>query len=159
MDKEREKKEKERGSEPYTLSEIQQLMVSARQQQIGRLKIRQDGFSLEIEIAAGPVTTAEAAAGTGTGVSAQAMTSVEHPEPDGSLVKSPIVGTFYEAPSPDAAPFVKEGDMVRKGDVIFIIESMKLMNEVVSDREGTVSHIHVKNAEGVEYGQPIMTIV
>lgn len=76
----------------------------------------------------------------------------------GNVVKSPIVGTYYGAPSPEKPPFVKVGDTVKKGDVIMIIESMKLMNEVQSDYSGTVKDILVQNGEAVEYDQPIMII-
>jgi acetyl-CoA carboxylase biotin carboxyl carrier protein len=77
----------------------------------------------------------------------------------GNAVKAPIVGTFYEAPSPGKPPFVKAGDTVKKGDVIFIIESMKLMNEVLSEFDGTVGDILVKNGEPLEFDQIVMTIV
>lgn len=76
----------------------------------------------------------------------------------GNIVKSPIVGTFYSAAAPDKPPFVKVGSKVKKGDVIMIIESMKLMNEVTSEFDGTVSKIMVKNGEAVEYDQPVMII-
>lgn len=77
---------------------------------------------------------------------------------DGNVVKSPIVGTFYAAPSPEKPPFVKVGDTVKKGDVIMIIESMKLMNEVRSDFDGVVEKILVSDGQAVEYDQPIMII-
>lgn len=76
----------------------------------------------------------------------------------GNVVKSPIVGTFYQAPSPDKPPFVKVGDKVKKGDVIMIIESMKLMNEVQSEFDGTVERILVSDGQPVEFDQPIMII-
>ena len=76
----------------------------------------------------------------------------------GNVVKSPIVGTFYAAPSPDKAPFVTVGQQVKKGDVLMIIESMKLMNEIQSEFDGTVKDILVKNGEAVEFDQPIMVI-
>lgn len=79
-------------------------------------------------------------------------------ELSGNVVKSPIVGTFYSTPSPGKPPFVKVGDKVNKGDVIYIIESMKLMNEVKSEFTGVVKEILVESGESVEYGQPIMTI-
>ncbi len=78
--------------------------------------------------------------------------------PAGKTVKAPIVGTFYAAPSPDQPPFVQVGDTVKKGDVILIIESMKLMNEVTSDTDGVVKEILVKNGDAVEYDQPLMVI-
>ncbi|MDE6500758.1 MAG: acetyl-CoA carboxylase biotin carboxyl carrier protein [Ruminococcus sp.] len=76
----------------------------------------------------------------------------------GNIVKSPIVGTFYVAPSPDKPAFVKVGDKVKKGDVIMIIESMKLMNEIQSDFDGVVEKILVSDGQAVEYDQPIMII-
>lgn len=76
----------------------------------------------------------------------------------GKIIKSPIVGTFYASSSPDQPPFVQVGDTVKKGDVIMIIESMKLMNEVQSDMDGTVQEILVKNGEAVEYDQPLMIL-
>jgi acetyl-CoA carboxylase biotin carboxyl carrier protein len=77
---------------------------------------------------------------------------------DGNVVKAPIVGTFYSSPSPDKPPFVKVGDTVKKGDVIMIIESMKLMNEIQSDFDGKVKEILVENGAAVEYDQPVMII-
>jgi acetyl-CoA carboxylase biotin carboxyl carrier protein len=74
------------------------------------------------------------------------------------VVRSPIVGTFYGAPSPDAEPFVRVGDRVRRGQVLCIVEAMKLMNEIESDADGTVSQILVKNAQPVEYGEPLFAI-
>lgn len=74
------------------------------------------------------------------------------------VVASPLVGTFYSAPSPDADDFVKVGDTVKKGQVLGIIEAMKLMNEIESDFDGVVEAILVKNEEVVEYGQPLFRI-
>lgn len=76
----------------------------------------------------------------------------------GNIVKSPIVGTYYRSPSPDKPPFVKVGDKVKKGDVIMIIESMKLMNEVQSEFDGVVERILVTDGQAVEFDQPIMII-
>ena len=76
----------------------------------------------------------------------------------GNVVHCPIVGTFYSSPAPDKAAFVKVGDSIQKGDVIFIIESMKLMNEVKSEFSGVVKKIFVKSGAPVEYGQNIMII-
>jgi len=76
----------------------------------------------------------------------------------GNIVKAPIVGTYYRSPSPDKPPFVKIGDKVKKGDVIMIIESMKLMNEVQSEFDGVVERILVTDGQAVEFDQPIMII-
>ena len=82
----------------------------------------------------------------------------ERPSAAGKAIKAPLVGTFYAAPSPDQPPFVQVGDTVKKGDVVLIIESMKLMNEVTSDVEGVVQEILVKNGDAVEYDQPLMIL-
>ena len=79
-------------------------------------------------------------------------------EISGNVVKSPIVGTFYASAAPDKPPYVTVGKTVQEGDVLFIIESMKLMNEVTSEFSGTVEKILVQNGQAVEYGQPIMII-
>lgn len=76
----------------------------------------------------------------------------------GNTVSSPLVGTFYASPSPDAEPFVKTGDRVKKGQVLGIIEAMKLMNEIESEYDGVVEAILVENEEVVEYGQPLFRI-
>lgn len=78
--------------------------------------------------------------------------------PEGKIVESPLVGTFYAAPSEDAAPFVTVGDTVKKGQTLAIIEAMKLMNEIESEYDGTVAEILVENGKPVEYGQPLFRI-
>lgn len=77
---------------------------------------------------------------------------------DSKTIVSPMVGTFYNAPSPESEVFVKAGDKVKKGQVIGIIEAMKLMNEIQSDYDGTVVDILVQNNQMVEYNQPLLTI-
>jgi len=79
--------------------------------------------------------------------------------PDRMLeIKAPMVGTFYRAPAPDAEPYVEEGGRVGKGDVVCIIEAMKLMNEIESEFNGIIREIHVENAQPVEYGQLLITV-
>lgn len=77
---------------------------------------------------------------------------------EGKLVESPLVGTFYAAPAEDAAPFVSVGDTVKKGQTLAIIEAMKLMNEIESEYDGTITEILVENGQPVEYGQPLFRI-
>ena len=74
------------------------------------------------------------------------------------VVKSPMVGTFYRSPGPDADPFVTEGTAVKKGQVLCIIEAMKIMNEIECEHAGTVVKIHVENAAPVEFGQPLFSL-
>jgi acetyl-CoA carboxylase biotin carboxyl carrier protein len=87
-----------------------------------------------------------------------AMEQAEAAPPDGHPVKSPMVGTFYRTPSPDAKPFVEVGQSVKEGQIICIIEAMKLMNEIECDKSGTVKAILVENGQPVEYGQPLFII-
>jgi acetyl-CoA carboxylase biotin carboxyl carrier protein len=77
---------------------------------------------------------------------------------EGNVIISPIVGTFYRKPSPDKDPFIRVGDTVEKGDVLCIIEAMKMMNEIKSDFSGKVVSIDIEDGEPVEYGQNIITI-
>ena len=77
---------------------------------------------------------------------------------NGNVVKSPLVGTFYSASSPDSAPFVKVGDTVKKGQVLGIVEAMKLMNEIESEFDGVVKEIQIENEQVVEYGQPLFKV-
>jgi acetyl-CoA carboxylase biotin carboxyl carrier protein len=80
------------------------------------------------------------------------------PDPSHTLIKSPIVGTYYDAPSPEAGPFVKVGDTVEPGQVLCIIESMKLMNEIEAEIAGTLVHKLVENGRPVEYGEALFAI-
>jgi acetyl-CoA carboxylase biotin carboxyl carrier protein len=79
-------------------------------------------------------------------------------EPEGHLVKAPMVGTFYRSGSPGAAAFVEVGSVVKQGDTLCIIEAMKLMNEIEADASGTIKEILVENGQPVEYGQPMFVI-
>ncbi|QHE94103.1 acetyl-CoA carboxylase biotin carboxyl carrier protein [Pandoraea fibrosis] len=78
--------------------------------------------------------------------------------PQGHIVTSPMVGTFYRAPSPGADPFAQVGDTVKEGQTLCIIEAMKLLNEIESDKAGVIKEILVENGQAVEYGQPLFVI-
>jgi acetyl-CoA carboxylase biotin carboxyl carrier protein len=84
---------------------------------------------------------------------------VQEVKKEGTLVTSPIVGTFYASPGPDAKAFVSVGSKVKKGDVLCIIEAMKLMNEIVSEVDGEVAEVLASNEQMVEYGQPLFRII
>lgn len=75
-----------------------------------------------------------------------------------NMITSPMVGTFYRAASPDSAPFIDIGSSVKKGDTLCIIEAMKILNEIDSDKEGTISKILIENGQPVEFGQPLFEI-
>ena len=98
-------------------------------------------------------------------VTAAAPAPVAEPEPDGAtdlaghVVTSPMVGTFYRSPSPSSPAFVEVGQHVKVGDVICIVEAMKMMNQIEADKAGTIEAILVDNGEAVEFDQPLVTIV
>mgnify|MGYP005720742057 FL=1 len=77
---------------------------------------------------------------------------------EGNIMTSPIVGTFYRKPAPDKEPFVKVGDVVNKGDVLCIIEAMKMMNEIKSEHAGKIASIEIEDGQPVEFGQTIVVI-
>jgi acetyl-CoA carboxylase biotin carboxyl carrier protein len=106
------------------------------------------GLPVHAGEAAAPGAMAPGAA-AGTGGAAQPQ----------HILNSPIVGTFYRAPSPDSNPFVEVGSRVRRGQVMCIIEAMKLMNEIESDVDGVVSEVYPQNAQAVEFGEPLFAIV
>jgi len=87
-----------------------------------------------------------------------AETAAEPAQPDGHVVKSPMVGTFYRTPSPGAKSFVEVGQSVKAGDTLCIIEAMKLMNEIEADVSGVVKAILIENGQPVEYGEPLFII-
>ena len=98
-----------------------------------------------------PAPAAAAPAGAAAATAAPAAAS-------GHVVKSPMVGTFYRAPNPGAAPFVEVGQSVKEGQPLCIIEAMKLLNEIEADKTGVIKEILVENGEPVEYGQPLFVI-
>jgi acetyl-CoA carboxylase biotin carboxyl carrier protein len=98
------------------------------------------------------IPTAATAASTEAAAAALPPTVVSH------NVKSPMVGTFYRSASPGAKSFVEIGDSIKAGETICIIEAMKILNEIESDKSGVVTQVHCENGQAVEYGQPLFTI-
>jgi acetyl-CoA carboxylase biotin carboxyl carrier protein len=105
-----------------------------------------------------PIPTAGTAAPAEVSSSAPAPAPAAPAVPQGHVITSPMVGTFYRAPSPGADPFVQVGDTVKEGQTICIIEAMKLLNEIESDKAGVIKDILVENGQAVEYGQPLFLI-
>jgi acetyl-CoA carboxylase biotin carboxyl carrier protein len=89
---------------------------------------------------------------------AVAAAATEAAAPEGHVLKSPMVGTFYRAPAPGSKPFVEPGQAVKAGDVVCVIEAMKLLNEIEADHDGVIETILVENGQPVEYGQPLIII-
>lgn len=104
-----------------------------------------------------PVPVAAAPAAPAAAVGAPAEEEKE-PEPEGHIIHSPMVGTFYRAPNPGAKPFINEGQSVNAGDTLCIIEAMKILNQIESDKSGKVKRILVENGQPVEYNQPLFII-
>ena len=108
--------------------------------------------------AAVPLPVAHAAPPAAAAAPAEAASAPAEPEEEGYLVAAPMVGTFYAASSPGAAPYVQVGDRVNEGDTLCIIEAMKMMNQIEADVSGVVKSIRVQNGEPVEYGQTLIVI-
>ena len=109
-----------------------------------------DASAVIQQVAAQPVVA--------TSVDAVSKTEVLIPVSKGTPITSPMVGTFYSSPSPDAEPYVKVGDTIRAGQIVCIIEAMKLMNEIEADVSGKITEICVENGETIEFGQVLMYI-
>ena len=134
-----------------------------------RLKVRKEAHSQLLPLpTAGPVSPVSVAAAPAmSGPIASgpvAAASTETPSPMGedeielAVVKSPIVGTFYRSPEPGAAPFVDVGSIIKKGQVLCIIEAMKLMNEIDAECDGEVMNVYVENGQPVQYGERLFAI-
>ncbi len=108
-----------------------------------------------VAVAMPPAAAAPAAAAAAAPASALAMAEAEE---DGHVVPAPMVGTFYDAPSPGSAPFVQVGDRVSIGDALCIIEAMKMMNQIEAEVAGAIKSIRVQNGDPVEYGQILFVI-
>ena len=126
----------------------------------GKVRIVKGGVPM---VAAAPVVMAApapAAAAPAVVVAASQGAPATAPAeaPTGHVVKSPMVGTFYRSSSPGAKPFVELGSVVKDGETICIIEAMKILNEIESDKAGTITKILVENGQAVEYGQPLFVI-
>lgn len=150
-----------------TVEQIKELMEKMAETGLGQFSIECDSFKLKLSsqkqrevpvISAAEHFAAMPSGMPETVVSEPVFTKTEEAVAEGTVVESPIVGTFYASPAPDKDAFVRVGQQVKKGDVLFIIESMKLMNEIQSELDGEVAEILVKDGTPVEYGQPIMRI-
>jgi len=157
---------------PQDMKDLRELIEFLKQYQVaefdldrGDIKIRlkfaqaaapASGIADLARLAAAPV----AASASSALPTAEPAAAARAADPDAGLhiVKSPIVGTYYGSPSPGAPPFVAPGDRVEKGQVICIVEAMKLMNEIESDASGEVVKIFISNGQPIEFGQPLFSI-
>jgi acetyl-CoA carboxylase biotin carboxyl carrier protein len=159
------------------LSDLRDLLQLLDEKEISEFELEQEGMKLRIRKggvghppavpvlaplmpAVAPGLAAYPPAGAPAATTATAAADEPSPEPadDGILVKSPIVGTFYRSPDPNSPVFVNVGDRVKTGQVLCIIEAMKLMNEIEAEVEGELVKIHHENGQPVQYGDPLFTI-
>jgi acetyl-CoA carboxylase biotin carboxyl carrier protein len=160
------------------IADLKEILRILEEQDITEFELEQDGVKLRVCRAApapAVVTVAQAFPATAAAAAPRPAAAVPVPpeaaapaaapapepavdEPSGSVVKSPIVGTFYRAPDPNSPPFVSVGDRVKVGQVLCIIEAMKLMNEIEAEIAGEVLKIHADNGQPVQYGDPLFTV-
>jgi acetyl-CoA carboxylase biotin carboxyl carrier protein len=132
-------------------SDIDELEIREGEESVRISRNRNRGQVLAAPVAAAPVAAAPAAAAVSE--------TTEAPSINGHAVRSPMVGTFYRAPSPGSPTFVEVGQSVKVGDVVCIIEAMKMMNQIEADQAGVVEAILIDDGEPVEFDQPMVTIV
>jgi acetyl-CoA carboxylase biotin carboxyl carrier protein len=157
------------------IADLKEILRILEEQDITEFELEQDGVKLRVcRTSTGPSNLPPALPAPAAGAGSAAV--VEVPSPgipanpgsnagavgetvEGVVAKSPIVGTFYRAPAPTAPPFVEVGDRVKVGQVLCIIEAMKLMNEIEAETAGEVVRVHVDNGQPVQYGDPLFTIL
>ena len=152
------------------LDDIRQILDLVREHELAEFEIERDGLKVRIRKAGREVTfvaptapmVAAAPAAVAAAAPAAAAPAGGAPAPidsvDLAIIKSPIVGTFYRAPEPGAPNFVEVGDQVRKGQVLCIIEAMKLMNEIECDSDGEISAVYVENGRPVQFGERLFAV-
>ena len=152
------------------IKEIIELIRAVSENSLTSFELEQGNTKISIKKKGPKVVRVAGAAGNGSGAAEEIVTVLDTqaepaaaPQKTGDInsdkvITSPLVGTFYSASSPDAEPFVKEGDTVKKGQVLGIIEAMKLMNEIESEVDGVIAEVLVKNGEMVDYGKPLFRV-
>ena len=153
------------------LDDIKKVLDLVREHDLAEFELEQDGLKVRVRKSGGAVTLVAPAAplpmaqampvavGPGAAVAGPGSGAAEPPpEVDLAIIKSPIVGTFYRSPEPGAPSFVEVGDRVRKGQVLCIIEAMKLMNEIEAEVAGEVVKVHRESGQPVQYGDALFSI-
>ena len=141
-----------------------ELIKTVSDSNLTQFQIEEDGFKLSMKTDKQSKVVVQKQESIPKEIQSVAMDEIKPAEQkeikkaEGNVVKSPLVGTLYSASSPDSAPFVKVGDTVKKGQVLGIVEAMKLMNEIESEFDGVVKEIQIENEQVVEYGQPLFVI-
>ncbi len=139
--------------------EIQDLVDVLNEQNLNEIEVQRGDVRIRIRRESGTTANGQASSSRESGQTPQPTTDFADKDSSRLLtVVSPVVGTFYRSSSPDVEPYVEEGDLVSRGQVLCIVEAMKLMNEIEAEADGRVVKILVENAVGVEYGQPLFVI-
>lgn len=147
------------------IRKVKKLIELLEESNIDELEIKEGEESVRITrngnpvFAAAPQYAAPAPAPLAPAAAPIEAAESSAPTLSGHVVKSPMVGTFYRSPSPGAAVFVEEGQQVKTGDVICIVEAMKMMNQIESDKSGTIGKILVEDGQPLEFDQPLVTII
>lgn len=147
----------------FDLEEIKELIRSMQENSISELYLESEGIKLNLKresfVQLQSALDTQEGNSLKSGDSKKDFTQQKLEDQSGEIhIKSPMVGTFYRSPSPNSPSFVEVGDFVKKGQVVCIIEAMKLMNEIESEVQGVVKEILVENAMPVEFGQPLMVV-
>lgn len=144
----------------YSLDEVKALIKVLEDSKLSVLELsRENGDSIRLEKAVPPAAAVPAVVPVVQETApAPAVSAQPAAEDDTKIIKSPMVGVFYAAPSPDSKPFVTVGQQVSKGDVVCIIEAMKLMNEITAEHSGTICEICANDGDIIEYGQTLFKI-
>jgi acetyl-CoA carboxylase biotin carboxyl carrier protein len=142
------------------LEEIKQILQLMDENGLAEFELEREGLRIALRKASAPAPVIAAPAPQVAVAGAAAAPGAGQAEPEDKLacISSPMVGTFYVAPSPEAPPFVSVGDRVGKDTVVCILEAMKVMNEIKAEVEGTITEVLVENAEPVEYGEPLFRV-
>lgn len=139
--------------------EIQNLVEILNEQNLNEIEVQRGDVRIRIRRESGTTANVQASFSTESGQTPEpAADFVDRDSSRLLTVTSPVVGTFYRSSSPDVEPYVEEGDLVSRGQILCIVEAMKLMNEIESEVDGRVVKILVENEAGVEYGQPLFVI-
>ncbi len=145
----------------YSIDEIKELLAAFDSSKATALDIQlgaEEFLSIRQKTAQAPAEVVCIPAAQETEAALPQAPEAPAPVPGGDSVDSPMVGVFYAAPSPDSDPYVSVGSSVSKGDVLCLIEAMKLMNEVTAEKSGVITEVCVENGQVVEYGQPLFRI-
>jgi acetyl-CoA carboxylase biotin carboxyl carrier protein len=138
--------------------QIKELMREFDNSGLAKLRINKEGFEIELEKSTGLVQAPVMVAAAQQAPVASASVATAPVEITGDAIVSPMVGTYYAAPSPDSPNFVKVGDSVKKGQVVAILEAMKIMNELEADFDCKILEVLVKNGQAVEYDMPLYIV-